>query len=379
MIENTSAQQQDNRVFDEFSPQKLILQIQSTAGYIVSKWKIILLVAFIFGITGYILSSFKNPTYAAEITFALDEGAGQSARSDFAQLSEQLGMGPVLEAGGVFSSMTNIVELIQSRLLIEKTLRSSVKINGKSLVFADFFLDSLNYREKWMEDTSVNKLHLLAAKKTMQDSLFENKIIRNIYDVLTTKNIKVENKGKGTSIISVSCVSENELFSKYFLEALIDKVIAFYIDNKTQRARLDVAFLQHRTDSINQIFTGSLYGKAAFTDANINAVRQVGTVAGERQAADIQIQKTTYADLFRSLEIAKTKLMKETPLIQYIDLPILPLKMNNTGVMKYAVVFFILGAFLTSLWLLMYRVYRHFIPKVEEPDFYETYYPAPTE
>jgi uncharacterized protein involved in exopolysaccharide biosynthesis len=102
-------------------------------------------------------------------------------------------------------------------------------------------------------------------------------------------------------------------------------------------------------------------------------------VAGERQAADIQIQKNTYSDLFRSLEIAKTKLMKETPLIQYIDLPILPLKMNTTGVFKYAVIFFILGFFLTIVWLLLYTTYRHFIPKVAEPDIYETYYAAPSE
>lgn len=376
MIENTSTQQDTNHVFDEFSPKKLILQIQSTGGYILSKWIIILIVAFVFGIAGYIYTSSKEPSYVAEITFAMDEGAGQSARSDFSKLSEQLGMGQVLEAGGIFSSTTNIVELMQSRLLIEKTLRSAVNINGKSLLFADFFLDSLNYREKWVEDTINNKLNWMAIKKTKRDSLFENNIIRNIYQLLTTKNIVIDNKGKGTSIISVTCITENELFSKYFLEALIDKVISFYIDNKTQRAKLDVAFLQHRTDSIKNVFTGSLYGKAAFTDANINSARQVGTVSGDRQLADIQIQKTTYADLFRSLEIAKTTLMKETPLIQYIDLPILPLKMNSPGPFKMAIVLFLLGAFLTSIWLLLFKTYRHFIPKAVEPDFYETYYPV---
>jgi hypothetical protein len=379
MIENTSTQQDTNRVFDEFSPKKFILQIQSTGSYILSKWIIILIVAMVFGIVGYVYTSSKEPTYVAEITFAMDEGAGQSARSDFAQLSEQLGMGQVLEAGGVFSSTTNIIELMKSRLLIEKTLRSTVSIYGRSLLFADFFLDSLNYREKWIGDTSGHKLNLRAVKKSPQDSLFENAIIRNIYQILTTQDIKIESKGKGTSIISVTCITENELFSKYFLEALIDKVISFYIDNKTQRAKLDVAFLQHRTDSIKNIFTGSLYGKAAFTDANINPVRQVGTVSGERQLADIQIQKTTYTDLFRSLEVAKTTLMKETPLIQYIDLPILPLKMNSPGPLKIAILLFIVGCFLTSVWLLLFKIYRHFIPRAVEPDFYETYYPSPSE
>ena len=131
MIENNSTQSGNNRVFDEFSPQKLILQIQSTGSYILSKWLFILLVGIILGVAGYVYSSSKEPTYVAEITFAMDEGAGHSARSDFSQLSEQLGMGQVLEAGGVFSSITNIIELMQSRLLVEKTLRSAVNINGK--------------------------------------------------------------------------------------------------------------------------------------------------------------------------------------------------------------------------------------------------------
>ncbi|MBC7508069.1 MAG: hypothetical protein H7320_04860 [Ferruginibacter sp.] len=378
MMNDTLTPAAQDRVFDEFSPKKMIEQIQSVIRYILSKWLIILLVASIFCIIGAVYTSFKKPTYVAEITFALDEGAAQSARTDLSAISEQLGIGPIMEAGGVFSSVTNIVELMKSRLLVEKTLRSKVNLYGKDLFFADFFLDSLSYREKWMKD-SQDKFDLRATKKSRQDSLYENNIIRNIYEAIITSTIKIDTKGKGTSIIAVTCVSENELFTKYFLEALIQEVTSFYIDTKTQRAKINVAFLQKRTDSINNAFTSSLYGKAAFTDANINAVRQVATVSGDRQLTNIQIQKATYTELYRSLEAAKTTLMKETPLIQYIDMPILPLKLSMASAFKNSIIGFILGMVLATGFFTLYKVFRHFLPKEEELDICATYYPAARE
>ncbi|MEO6231966.1 MAG: Wzz/FepE/Etk N-terminal domain-containing protein [Ferruginibacter sp.] len=353
MTEETIISTSDNRVFDEFSPKKLIVLVQHSFSYILSKWLVIVLVALLFGIGGLLRSYFKKPTYVAEITFALDEGAGQSAKSNYSQLSEQLGLDNMLEAGGVFSSATNIVELMQSRLLVEKTLRETVNINGKPIVFADLFLDSLDYRDKWMKGSAYYKMDFKAVKKDTNHVLFENRIFRNIYETIISENIGVDKKGKGTTIISVSCTSESELFSKYFLEALINKVTQYYIETKTLRAKTNVEFLQKRTDSIKSAFSGALFGKAAFTDANINAVRQISTVSGEKQQTDVQILRTTYVDLVRSLESAKTTLMRETPLIQYLDIPILPLKMTRSSGMKNFIIFFMLGAFIIIFYLVV--------------------------
>jgi len=359
MTDTTITRHDEDRVFDEFSPKKIILRIQGGMLYIKRSWWKIFLVALIFGLTGILRSYFKKPVYTAEITFALDEGAAQSARSDFSQISEQLGMGTILDAGGVFSSATNIVELMQSRLLIEKVLKSTVNIEGKTLLFADFFLDSLDYRNKWLKESPYPKLNFLSNKKDKTQILFENGIIRNIYETLIGKNLSVDKKGKGTSIVSVTCTSENELFSKYFLETLIDEVTRFYIDTKTQRAKTNVTFLQNRTDSIKNAFTGSLYGRATYTDANINPIRQIATVSGDRQQAEAQILRNTYADLFRSLEAAKTTLMRETPLIQYIDLPVLPLKMTGSSAVKSFIIFCLIGIFITIFFLLVIKVYRN--------------------
>ncbi len=345
------------QVFDGLSPKKIILQIQGALSYLLSKWKIILPLAIACGLALAIYSLFKKPDYVAEITFTLDEEATQSPRNAYSELGEELGLTSP-EAGSVFSSMTNIVELMQSRLLIEKTLRSKTTIDGKSLVFADFFLDSLEYRDKWMKKSPYYHLRFDSTPTDRKAVLFQNGILRNIYETLTGRNIKIEKKGKETSIISVTCVSKHELFSKYFLEALLAEVTQYYIETKTERARQNLNFVQKRTDSVRNAYNAILYGRAAFLDAHTDPARQAPLVLRDKQQTDIQILRASYIELTRSLETARTNLMRETPLIQYVDMPVLPLKTLRSSMLKYFLIGFFVAGFLTAGFLLMRRVYR---------------------
>ena len=361
-----------SRVSDDFSPKKFILQVQSMGGYLISKWLLILLFAVIFGIAGIIYVSTKDAVYTAEISFALDEEATQKAQNGFVELGEELGLGSssVDASGALFGRMTNIVELMQSRLLIEKTLKSSVSINGKPLIFADFFLDSLkNYRSEWMEGAPYD--HLVFNSK--KDSLAQNRILGVIHETLLKKYLKVERKGKETTIIAVSCNTENEAFSKYFLESLVKEVTNYYTDIKTQRAKTNLAFIEKRMDSIRPAYNSSLYGRAIFMDAHTNPVRQIATVSSEKQQTDVQILKAAYIELSRSLETAKIALVRVTPLIQYLDMPILPLKQSGSSGFKFFLVFFIIGAFLTSIFFFIRRVIKNILGD-EEPEIIETYY-----
>jgi hypothetical protein len=352
---------ESSRIFNEFSPGKLILQARSTWRYTLSRWYKILGAGILFGLAGATYSYTKKPTYAAEITFALDEGMAQTAKTDYPGLVEELGLGTSLNAGGVFSSMTNIVELMRSRLLIEKTLKSSLQINGKTLNYADFFLDSLKYRDKWMKRSPYYHLNFLSAATDKKESLFASNILRNIYETLVAKNISIDRKGKGTTLISVKLISTHELFSKYFLEALMTEVTNYYIEIKTQRSKLNLDFIQKRTDSIRNAYNNALYGRAVFSDANINSIRLRATVPVEKQQTDITILKTSYVELVSALEAAKTSLMRDTPLIQYLDTPVLPLKMNRSGMIRYFIAFLIAGSFICAAFLLTKKIIKHLI------------------
>lgn len=347
-----------NRRFDEFSPKKLLFLAGATGRYVLSKWIWIVSVGVLFGISGAIKSYLTKPVYTAEISFTLDEGPAETQQSTYARLAAQLGLPALNSAGGVFTNIPNILELMKSRFLIDKTLRNSVVVNGKRLTLADFFLDSLHYRDEWMKGSPSYHTSFAESQRNEADSLYKNNIVNSIYQTLLSKNLAISQKGTGTSIVIVVCNSENELFSKYFLESLVDEVTGYYIETKTQRAMNNVDFLQKRIDSIRNVYIGSLYNRAAITDANLNIVKQTENVGSSKKETDILISKNTYIDLTSSLEAARTILMREMPLFQYIDKPILPLKVQRASALNSFILFFIAGAIITIVILSIGNFFR---------------------
>ncbi|MBC7849724.1 MAG: hypothetical protein H7Y31_08310 [Chitinophagaceae bacterium] len=331
--------------FDEFSPRRILHFGGRLALYLRSKLVWILAFAIILGLIGAAFAYYKKPTYIAEVSFAVDEERSQHNRSEFSEFSEQLGLDPI-DGGNVFSSINNIQELLKSRLLIEKTLRSSAMVNGNKLLFADFFLDSLDYRDKWVKKSAYPNIKFNALKKDSNEVWFENGLLTNMYKTITGKYLKVSGKGKATTITAVVCETEHPLFSKYFVEALLAEVAGYYVQSKTERSRNNLDIIEKRTDSVRRAFIQSLYGRAGIADADINLVRESFSVPGEKKQTDVQILRTTYIDLSRKLESARTSLMNNTPTIQLLDRPVLPLDRVKPSVVKQFIMMFLIGAVL---------------------------------
>jgi hypothetical protein len=349
---------------DGLSPRILFLQVLDGIAYLRSKWLIILIAATILGIAGTIMTWLKKPLYKAEITFSIDEGDRSSGKSEFSVYSEQLGLGPV-DGGSLFSTSKNIEELLKSRLLMEKTLRSSFQ-NGDSLItFADFFLDSLDFRQEWIKKSAFPDLAFNTTKKNKNELLFENGIISRMHKKLSSEYVKITQKSKGTSITSVTCITEHELFSKYFLEKLISEVTQYYIDAKTKRSKINLSIIEKRNDSVKKAYIASVFGRSAFTDADINVVRQTASAPVEKKQTDVQILRSAYVELSRNIETAKTSLMNETPLIDLIDTPILPLDRISSSALKNFIIYFIGGAFLSAVFLSLKRLFRKIIDPLE--------------
>jgi uncharacterized protein involved in exopolysaccharide biosynthesis len=72
----------------------------------------------------------------------------------------------------------------------------------------------------------------------------------------------------------------------------------------------------------------------------------------------IQITGTTYAELVKNVEILKLELVQQTPLIQVIDAPIMPLEREGFGKIKGIIFGGFLGGFLIVIWLLAVYFYK---------------------
>ena len=104
-----------------------------------------------------------------------------------------------------------------------------------------------------------------------------------------------------------------------------------------------------------------MYGRASFSDSHINASKQVSTVIKDKQQTDIQILRTSYAELVKSLEAAKNSLLQETPLFQFLDTPTLPLKRFNSNVFFNFALSFSISFFMMCGYFLVFKILQNLI------------------
>jgi hypothetical protein len=172
----------EQRIIEEFSPKKLILQFTESLQYVLKRWYIVLLAGIICSAAAWFYYNYKKKTeFIAEITFALDEEITRQKKSGLSEITEQLGLGPS-DAGLLYNSESNFAALIMSRLMMENTLRKPVPGTKPHYTYADFFLDSLKLRNKWMNGSKYinSKFDSVAASK--EEQLFQNGAIARMQD-----------------------------------------------------------------------------------------------------------------------------------------------------------------------------------------------------
>jgi uncharacterized protein involved in exopolysaccharide biosynthesis len=145
---------------------------------------------------------------------------------------------------------------------------------------------------------------------------------------------------------------------KYFPKNSSKTVTDFYIETKTKKSRGNILVLQNRADSVQRELNAAMYGRAQFGDQNMGLIRQQAAVPKLKQEMKVQMLGTLYGELVKNLEFAKLTLMREEPLVQIIDQPILPLPKAKLGKLKAMVMGGILLGFFSLLGLVGNKVWK---------------------
>jgi hypothetical protein len=150
------------------------------------------------------------------------------------------------------------------------------------------------------------------------------------------------------------------LFAKYFTEALVKQVSDFYIETKSKKSRENMDILVRQTDSIRRELNGAITGVAVANDNTfgLNPAMNVRRAPSARRQVDVQANTAILTELVKQSELAKVTLRKETPLIQVIDTPILPLKKEKFGKAKGVLLGGILAGFLIVMVLIIRRFFK---------------------
>lgn len=348
---------------DEISLKELILKLGEWWNYLLSKWKIILLAGILGGAIGLSYAIFKKPVYKAVVTFALeDDKQSGGGLSGALGLASSLGIDLGTGAGGAFSG-ANLIELMKSRKMVQKALLNSFECKGgTNTSLADQLLEIVELKPVLIKKGKWKGNSFLNAQTSSSDfTLQQDSVMSVLYELIIGSNgiLSVAQKDKKVSIISVEVNTTDEQFSKNFAESIVKEVSNFYIETKSKKAKNNVAILQRQADSIRNELNAAITGVAISSDNtfNLNPALNVNRVPSTKKQIDVQANTAILTQLVTNLEMAKVTLLRETPLIQLIDKPTLPLKKEKAGKAKSTVLGGIFAGFLVALYLIFRKAF----------------------
>lgn len=347
---------------DEILLKDLILKMQQWIKYLWGKWLVILIGGVVCAGLGFSYALTKKTHYVAELTFVVED-TKSTPFAAYAGLASQFGIDLGGNSGsGVFSG-DNILKFLKSRLIVEKALMSPIVYQGKTQSLAEYYIEINEIRKSWKDNPLLQNLRFPANLPRARFSREQDSVLNTIYKTLANNNLDVTKPDKKLSFISVECSTKDEIFSKAFTERVVREAIDFYVQTKTQRSKAAVESLQSRADSLESLLNRKTYSVAASMDMNLNPARSMAGVNTELAARDKMVLQTMYAEVEKNLELSKMAMAQETPIIQIIDTPILPLKKEKLGKLKALILGGFLGGFLVILLLLIRRVYREIMTK----------------
>jgi hypothetical protein len=340
---------------NEISFKDLILKARDWTWYLLRKWKIIVLAGVIGAGLG-LLRSFITPVkYRADLTFVVNEGNNNSLGA-YTGIASQFGIDLGSSTSGILEG-DNVIQFLQSELVLEKTLLSSVDNKKGTITLADYFLNFSGWRKSWENNPAAQNIRFPAGQDRNSFTLQQDSVLQLICKDVNANMLTVGKPDKKLSFIKVTCTTKDERFSKLFAERLVTAATDFYVDTRTKQAKENVVRLQEQADSVLQLLNKKTYVAAEKQDLNLNPARSVATVNAEMAIRDKSILMTIYGEIAKNLGMAKMALVQQTPVIQLVDVPRLPLEKEKFGKLKGLIIGGILGGFLIVVVLLCRKIY----------------------
>jgi len=300
----------------------------------------------------FVISS-KEKTYTAELTFVVEEENVASPLSSMSGIASQFGF-DVLGGGTSTFSQQNIMQLLKSRGVISKTLLEDITINNQKDYIIEHYISLYEKKSLWI-NSDLNNLGLSFSSALTQA---HDSIISLAWEEIVEQSLHVDIKNDETNIISLSFTSSNENFSKLFAEKLISQMSMMYVEYKTKQASNTIDFLQSRSDSVFSELESSEREYARIKDINQRIIKASGRLKELQLMRNVEVLNTMYLEIIKNLEIAKMTLLNQTPIIQIIDRPILPLKDNSVSKLLVVIISIFISLILSIIYLFFAKLFR---------------------
>lgn len=341
---------------DEISLVELYLKLTNVLSYLWRKKILILLIGISGSIIGLTFAFFTPIRYNAKLSFIVEQQSSSSLGS-FSGIASNFGFSSLAGEKGLYDNQVNLISYFKSRTVVEEALLS--KMIDAEQSYADKFAQLEGWKEDWKSEADGSDIDL---NKITNFTRQEDSVMFEIYKLIIHEELlRISVPDDDGSIIQIAFLSESQELSKEFIEKLLEVVSKNYLAAKTRLTRENVEILQHQTDSVRQVLNEALAENANATDKvfGLNPAYAVERVPASKNQIDIQVSSLVLQELVKNLEMAKVRLMDQTPLIEVIDYPKYPLEVVKNGKISTAIKFGLISVFLFISILLLIRMIKN--------------------
>ena len=352
---------------DEITLKEIILKIKDYFLEIVNHWKLVVLISLLF-LSYMAYKSLKSEySYQAKLTFMINQTEG-SSMGGLGGILGQFGIGEKGEA-----NKSKIMILNKSRRIVEKAIFEKVSINDQEDFLANHIIINLDTSGRW---TSVPFYMKPFAKENplkgfrfkhgdhVKFDEIENAALKSVYNIvagnldLGSSGIMTNGFDKESGIMHISTSTNNPELSIAITNNIFDNLSKFYIEKTIEKQKATYDVLKTKTDSIFALLQGKEAGAASIEDRNVAAWGSTTKLPERRYTRDIQKLSIIYGETLKNLEIADFAVKNQTPFVQPIDRPILPIMGEKPSLVKSVLVGLFLGFFLSSLFIIGRKIVR---------------------
>ena len=297
---------------------------------------------------GFAFIKFRPVEYISRISFVVEESS--SAGSGLSSIAGQLGVDLGGSGGGGIFSGGNVILFLQSESLCRDVLLTPLQGIVPKTTLADRYTQVYGLQKKWAKKYGVGPLPF-QTKDGVELSRFQDSLMQLVIKRILEKDLTVAKPDKKGTFVEVEMSTRDEDFSKLFCEVLVQKAIDQYLESKNKYRLINVQQLQNRVDSLSAIMTSKTVSSARSKQSlvDLNPAVLAVPVTNEILNRDMTMTFTIFAEVYKNLQVSKSMLSQQTPVVEIVESSRYPLRKNVEDNFKILIISTLVGLLLASL------------------------------
>lgn len=338
---------------DEIQLKDILIKLSEYKTYLFRKKFVIITISGFFLVLGIVFAISADKKYTAELTFVVEgqQGSGGNLGA-MSGVASQFGFDIGSSSRATFSQ-NNILELLKSRGVVEAALMQNRKVNKTNDLLIEHYLYLNKIKDSWRKNKDIIPVSFHEILTQDNDS-----VSGDVWRSIIEDKLVVELQSDDANIINLSYTSVNDEFAKIFVEALIEQMSEMYITYQTAQASNTLSFLNNRADSVFIELEIAEEEFAKVKDINQRIVKASGRLKELQLMRRVEVLNAMYLEIVKNLELSKLTLLNQTPIIQIIDKPILPLEVETKSITALGLLGAFLGGFLSLFFFIFRKLFK---------------------